>query len=575
MNIDTYTVGIRFEIDKSSLRGISNYLARLRSMSPINLRFDMDAAAMARLLRFSRDLERSTRRAADNLNGFGRIRLSGGSLGSTGIGDGFAINQVKAAVVAAANFEEKMIDVKVALNAVGDGSAEQMGKIQDLAMQIGSTTRFTATQAAEAAEMLVRNGVSADQIINGMLKSTVVTSIAMRSDMQETADVMTDIMAFYRSLGVSAEEASNRFVASTLTSKFGFNDMAYAMARGGSIAAAYGIPLKELSVILAGISPSFKKGAEAGTSFKWFLKSLDGKSAKAKKQIEAMGFDFFENGKIKSMRDVIAELEKGLNGLSTAERNAKINAIFHGYALNSVLAMLNMGVKGYDELAKKQDQVSASDIARQKSMQGLTEAYYKLKSAVEGLYLAIINQDVLDFLSKLTLGITDFINKISGDIPKIYDFLGILKNNLGKAFSGQEPEILEDLEKWRADEAEKQGKPIGFDPDTPKWFQWLSNKARGVLGMESLKVVSQSPMPEGVKVNSTPRTDAVLSKMRNAPITNTTVTINNAPVNNINQSFTNSEPSTVKSATSQGVAQSNVKQQSVIERALGSLLNGS
>lgn len=575
MNIDTYTVGIRFEIDKGSLRGISNYLARLRSMSPINLRFDIDAAAMARLLRFSRDLERSTRRAADNLNGFGRIRLSGGSLGSTGgIGDGFAINQVKAAVSAAANFEEKMIDVKVALNATGDGTTDQMKKINELAQQMGATTRYTATQAADATEMLVRNGVSADDIINGMLKSTMTLAIAMRSDLPETADLMTDIMAFYRKMGVSAEEASNRFLAATITSKFGFNDMAYAMARSGSQAAAYEIPLKELSVVLAGISSGFKSGAEAGTSFKWFIKSLDGKSAKAKKQIEAMGFDFFENGKIKSMRDVIGELEKGLNGLSSAERNAKINAVFHGYALNAVIGMLNMGVKGYDELAKKQDQANAENYAQQKSSQGLTEAYNKLKSSIEGLYLAIINQDVLDFLSKLTLGMTDFINKLSEDVPKIYKFIGMVKDNLNEGLIAEDG-LLANLDKWGAEEAEKKGKPRGFDPDTPKWFQWLSNKARGVIGLEPLKVVSQSPMPEGVKVNSTPRTDAVLSKMKNAPVTNNTITINSAPVSNISQSFTNADSGTVKNATSQGVTQSNVKQQSMIERALGSLLNGS
>lgn len=547
MIIDTYTVKVRFDIDKTSLRNIGNYLNQLKRQFNIPVRFRFNQS----------DIDRA-RRIGDSLrNAGGNPRASGGGSVADGMSAtvmSFAGDQAKKAVIAAANYEEKMIDVKVALNAVGDGSEDQMKKITDLTQKIGSTTRFTATQAAEAAEMLVRNGVSADSIINGMLQSTVTMSIAMRSDMKETADLMTDVMMFYKQMGVTAEEAANKVVAATLTSKFGFRDMAYAMARGGTVASAYGIELKELSAVLAGISPGFKSGAEAGTSFKWFLKSLNGKSGKAKKLMDSMGLDFVgDDGKYKSMRDIILELEKAFKGLSEAERNATINRAFHGYSLNAVIGLLNMGVKGYDELIKKQAVVSAQEIARQKSAQGLTEAYYKLTSAVEGFYLAVINQDVLNFLSSMTLDITKMINAASSEIPELYSALGSLKGAASAYMTkdangnyGGGPAFFKSLVSEAEANSKASGIPIGFDSDTPEWVKSTSNWFRRQIGLPALGdkkyMLERNPFETKRKTS-----------LQTNPFDKVSSSSSNSINVSINQSFRNSDPTTVRRSVSIGL----------------------
>lgn len=352
----------------------------------------------------------------------------GRGIASRGIYDvGTTIARVPlSAVQTAASYEEVMIDIKSTLAALGDGTPKQIAEMDKLIKKIGLTTRFTSTQAAQAAQMLIRNGVNAQGILDGMLESTVSTSIVMRSDLSTTADLMTDVMAFYRDMGVSAEEASNKIVAGTLTSKFGLTDMYHALANGGTEAANYGVKLDELTTIISLISPSFKSGRKAGTSFLWFLRSFTGKSDKAKAAMEDLGLKLTDkDGKWKSTRDIIKELTRVFGSMAPKQRNAAIASVFHGEAINTVLGLLREGVAGYDAMMKKQGELNTSELARVKSTNGLQMAYANLTSAVDALYKVIVNDSVLQWMTEFTKTITESIRWISNLIAK----LDVLKDN--------------------------------------------------------------------------------------------------------------------------------------------------
>ena len=490
----TYQVDIKYRLNLDQLKRLSTELKSIATrFRQIPIRVDVKSN-IANIKSELRSLKSKPINIPVNYTGGSRSGLNSGSGGGSrsgsnsdsGIGSNMAAagidvvtSATKNAIVAAATYEEKMIDVKVALNAVGEGTPEELRRLTELTKQIGATTKFSANEAASATEMLVRNGVSAKDIIGGMLTSTIDMSIAMRSDLAETADLMTDVMAFYKTYGITAKQASDTVVAATLTSKFGFQDMAYAMARGGTAASAYGVKVNELAAVLAGISPGFKSGAEAGTSFKWLLKSLDGKSAKAAKEIKSLGLELVnQDGTYRSMREIIGELTRVYGSMEQAERNAAITSTFHGYALNAVIGLLNLGVDGYDKLLAKQSLVSASNIARQKESQGLTMAYIQLTSAIEGLYLVIVNDSVLKWLSNFTITLTEIVTNISNLISSVTAAEGVIGKF--KAGIGEIGKITE------SNSFKDTGRKAAFSVNDPEWLKSVVNWGREGLGMQPL-----------------------------------------------------------------------------------------
>ena len=87
-------------------------------------------------------------------------------------------------------FQAMMQRVEAATRA---GEAD-MGRLSDAAKELGATTAFTAMQAAEAIEVLAKNGVSVADILDGALSSSVSLASALGAEMAPAADLVTDLM---------------------------------------------------------------------------------------------------------------------------------------------------------------------------------------------------------------------------------------------------------------------------------------------------------------------------------------------------------------------------------------------
>jgi TP901 family phage tail tape measure protein len=70
----------------------------------------------------------------------------------------------------------------------------EMGLLTDKAMEMGATTAFTASQAADAMEVLAKNGLSVSQILGGALDATLAMASALGSELGPSADLATDLM---------------------------------------------------------------------------------------------------------------------------------------------------------------------------------------------------------------------------------------------------------------------------------------------------------------------------------------------------------------------------------------------
>lgn len=228
-----------------------------------------------------------------------------------GIG-AFAIGGVQAAM----DMEAQMSNIAAVLSATKD-EVEPLGVlINDLGLN--PNLKVSAVEAADAIEMLARNGLDMTEILDGAAESTVLLANSTGADFATAANIGTDAMAIFN---INAEDmitAVDGITAVTTASKFGINDYALALAQGGGVAATAGVDFDDFNTTIAAISPLFASGSDAGTSFKTFLTRLIPQSNEAADAMAALGLEFFDSeGNMKDMGAVVGELNDALYGSST------------------------------------------------------------------------------------------------------------------------------------------------------------------------------------------------------------------------------------------------------------------
>lgn len=288
------------------------------------------------------------------------------AIGGIGLlGSGFA-----AATKVGMDFEKTMSGAGAVLQANGD----TMQRLSDLALQIGKDTSFGASEAAGAIEMLAKNGLSAEQIIGGAATATVALAAATGADLATAADISTDALAQF-GLGVGdLDRAINGITGVVVSSKFGINDYALALAQAGGVAGKIGVSFEDFNTAIAATSSSFASGSDAGTSFKTFLQRLPGISGPAIDALAELGIitedgqnQFFDaNGQMKSMAQIAGILQRSLAGLSDEAKTSLLSDAFGTDAIRTALGLASVGEAGFNALAGQIAGVNAGAQASQR-----------------------------------------------------------------------------------------------------------------------------------------------------------------------------------------------------------------
>lgn len=306
-------------------------------------------------------------------------------------------------------------------------------QLAETAKTLGKTTQFSATQAAKGIDMLGRNGLTATQIMNGAIDSTLLLSAATGTDLANAADIATDTMSNF---GLKASEMGrvvDKIAGVTINSKFSIDDYRLALAQAGGVAGALGVPIDDFNTAIAATAPLFASGSDSGTSFKTFLQRLNPQSKEAARMMQRIGLyteesgsAFFDAaGNIKSMTEVSELLNQSFGRLSDKQLAQAASTIFGMDGMRSAIGMSKLGTKEFGKLAKEIDKVSAQKLAEDR-MKGLTGALKKMKSAVGGLNIAIFDAGLDKTLGSITSKITKMTNALSESHPEILRIIGIL-----------------------------------------------------------------------------------------------------------------------------------------------------
>ena len=322
----------------------------------------------------------------------------------------------------AADFEEAMSRARAVLRP----TETEFKALSDLALELGRTTKFTAAEAADGIEMLARNGLNAAQILNGAAEATLNLASAAGAELAPAADVMTDLMVNFRIQGEELNKAVDNIAGTLVNSKLAWDDYAAAVGQAAGVAGPMGMSFEDMNAALALTASSFSSGEEAGTSFKNMLMYLAPSEQKARDLIKQLGLEFFDaGGRLRTLAEIAEELRTKLGGLTREAQLQVLGVLFGARSIRSAIRLMEEGAEGVNRVKRAIAEVSAAEMA-QARLDNLNGALLMLKSAVEGLAIAIANSGLLQWLRDLVDWLTEVVRSLVETDPAILKLASVL-----------------------------------------------------------------------------------------------------------------------------------------------------
>ncbi len=358
----------------------------------------------------------SIRKNEEHYNRLGNGALVAGGLIATGIGFG---------VKAFADFDEAMSQASASL----PGAGAEMGKLRQLAIDLGKDTKFSSTEAAQGITELAKAGVSAADIYGGGLKGALDLAAAGGLDVARAAEIAGIAVKQFNLQGSDVPHVADLFAAAAGKAVGSVDDIAQAMKYAGITASSLGIGMEETTGVIGLFAEKGIIGEQAGTSFRSMLLSLTAPSQVGRKAMEELGISVFDSsGKFVGLEGAAEALKQKLGPLDEATRTAALGQIFGNESISAAIELYKAGGSGVaDWTAKVNDAGFAAEQAAKltDNLKGDVERFTGALDAV-----AVQNGGGLnDFLRSLTQnaeGAVESFGRLPGPVQQGVLGLGAL-----------------------------------------------------------------------------------------------------------------------------------------------------
>lgn len=314
----------------------------------------------------------------------------------------------------AGNFEQAMGAVQAVM---GNLSTKEVDALSAAAEKLGADTKFSATEAANAIEMLGGVGLDATTILNGALDASVKTAAATGGALDETAGMVASIMGQFKLGAEDIKGIGDTLTGFTQASKFNIQEISYAFAAGGSAAVQAGLDVNEFAAAISAIDPLFASGSDAGTSLKAFISGLTPNSKEAITLFEKLNIRVKDaRGNFLPLVEIVESLRQGLSRLSEYDQAAALETLFGSDGSRAAAGLVSAGKAGIEA---KQRIIEAGDAAKaaDQRMAGFNGQLEQLYGALSSLAIAVGKSGILKFLTDLVKGVTEWVNWLAEASP--------------------------------------------------------------------------------------------------------------------------------------------------------------
>lgn len=298
-------------------------------------------------------------------------------------------NLAKEVVTTGMEFDSAMSKVA----AISGASAEEMAMLTQKAQEMGRTTKFTASESAEAFNYMAMAGWKTNEMLDG-LEGILNLAAASGADLAETSDIVTDALT---GLGYEAKDAgrlADVMAAAAANANTNVELMGSTFQYVTPVAGALGFSMEDVAVAIGTMANAGIKGERAGTALRSMMTRLASPPKMAADSIEELGITVTDSaGKMLPLIDILKQLRSKFNGLSEAEQAHHAKAIAGQEAMAGLLAIVNSAPDDFEQLIQSvNNSAGAADRMAKTMLNNVGGKFTLLKSQLEGIRLTIWNK---------------------------------------------------------------------------------------------------------------------------------------------------------------------------------------
>ena len=290
-----------------------------------------------------------------------------------------------ASVKTAADFEAAMSKVA----AVSGASASEMEALTEKAREMGSKTKFSASEAAEAMNYMAMAGWKTEDMLSG-IEGVMNLAAASGEDLATTSDIVTDALTAF---GLTAQDSghfADVLAAASSNANTNVSMMGETFKYCAPIAGSLGFSVEDTAEAIGLMANAGIKSTQAGTSLRTIMTNLSG-------EVKICGDSIGEvtiatsnaDGSMRDLSDILADCRIAFAGLSESEKAAAAESLVGKNAMSGFLALMNAGEGDINKLSGAIDGCDGAAQKMADTMNNNLEGQLTiLKSALEELAIS-------------------------------------------------------------------------------------------------------------------------------------------------------------------------------------------
>ncbi|MBO5320338.1 MAG: phage tail tape measure protein [Ruminococcus sp.] len=337
-----------------------------------------------------------------------------------------------AAVKTGMDFDAAMSKVSSVSGATGD----ELQALRDKAREMGSKTKFSASEAAEAMNYMAMAGWKTTDMLSG-IDGVMNLAAASGEDLATTSDIVTDALTAFGLTAADSGHFADVLAAASSNANTNVSMMGETFKYAAPVAGSLGFSVEDTAEAIGLMANAGIKSTQAGTSLRSVMTALAGEvkicgESLGEVEIQTTNAD----GSMRELSDILADCRTAFSGLSESEQASAAQALVGKNAMSGFLALMNAAPADIEKLSGAISDCDGTSLKMAETMQdNLAGQLTILQSALQELAISfsdILMPTVRDIVSKIQ-SLVDKFNSLDEKTKTIIAKVAVFAAALGPA----------------------------------------------------------------------------------------------------------------------------------------------
>ena len=228
-----------------------------------------------------------------------------------------------AAVKTGADFDAAMSKVA----AVSGATGEDLEALRAKAREMGSQTKFSASEAAEAMNYMAMAGWKTEDMLSG-IEGVMNLAAASGEDLATTSDIVTDALTAFGLTVADSAHFADVLAAASSNANTNVSMMGETFKYAAPVAGSLGFSVEDTAEAIGLMANAGIKSTQAGTSLRSILTALAGEVKFCGESIGEVEIQTTNaDGSMRELSDILADCRVAFAGLSESEQASAAQAL--------------------------------------------------------------------------------------------------------------------------------------------------------------------------------------------------------------------------------------------------------